>query len=578
MPSLIPDQSGNVTFTIPAYDEDGDVLTLSSFTVLSINGTPQGSNPAWITANGVVTSAGVEEVDGRYRLDVTFTFNKNDVAVGLYVIELVVTDGVASISTTFSLDVQSTPFIPVPTSVSGMTGWFAADFEVQYGNGDVVESLNNQVAGNADLIQIVTDNKPSFVLSDSEAGGKPSIQFDGLDDFLYFDHGSGSTTATVFVVASLDAGSASGNRILMKLWSLSDEEETEIRFPADGEDLVMYWHDENGISTDTTVTLTEFGAKSAGMHIYCFVYSTATTSFQRVFRDGVIRSYWSSASGAINRTVNAIHCGIGMKGRIAEMISYNRAITASERNLVEIYLAQKYNLKIGPNPNFSPSDMASLHAWYKADSIGPGNITGSLVNTWPDSSGNAYDLVATGGLRPTLLTGVAAGNNSVKFNGAQSMQNSVIFAPVIPSTSTIMVVMKSDNLTSNVYTVIDGRQNGFRQRITLVEPQTIRLNQGTGDVTGSKDTSDYTVVVGSFGTTDNLWANDKIIGTGSAGSDTLDGITVGSDYLRTGDFLVGEVAEILVFNTQLSDGDVISLSNYLAWKYGVDFSYRSPNP
>lgn len=67
---------------------------------------------------------------------------------------------------------------------------------------------------------------------------------------------------------------------------------------------------------------------------------------------------------------------------------------------------------------FSPSDLSNLKVWYKADSLALGN--GAGVASWPDSSGNGFDLYDqnTSAKQPTFLTNQLNSLPAVSFDGS----------------------------------------------------------------------------------------------------------------------------------------------------------------
>jgi hypothetical protein len=79
-------------------------------------------------------------------------------------------------------------------------------------------------------------------------------------------------------------------------------------------------------------------------------------------------------------------------------------------------------LRQGTFPRFSfatPPSATSPVAWYKADSLVLGN--NDVVNTWPDLSGLAHDLTATGTAQPTYKTGILNGLPMVRFDGVANI-------------------------------------------------------------------------------------------------------------------------------------------------------------
>jgi len=84
----------------------------------------------------------------------------------------------------------------------------------------------------------------------------------------------------------------------------------------------------------------------------------------------------------------------------------------------KIYAANAYN-NYTRELTFSPSDISSLHLWYKSDSIS-GLSHNDTVSTWADSSSNGFDATqATTSLKPTYKSSsdTLNGYPSVYFDG-----------------------------------------------------------------------------------------------------------------------------------------------------------------
>lgn len=93
--------------------------------------------------------------------------------------------------------------------------------------------------------------------------------------------------------------------------------------------------------------------------------------------------------------------GLNWKGAIAEVIAYNDALSTTQRQQVEGYLAWKWGLVsniptthpfklVRPfSRQFSPVDISGCSLWLDAADAGSMTLSGSVITQWRDKSGNA---------------------------------------------------------------------------------------------------------------------------------------------------------------------------------------------
>jgi len=139
--------------------------------------------------------------------------------------------------------------------------------------------------------------------------------------------------------------------------------------------------------------------------------------------------------------------GSNFNGYICETLIYNRKLSDYERNVVGVYLAEKYDLTTS-YANVSPQPVtADLKAWFKADALNLNN--NDSVTTWNDSSGNGNNITqGTSTNRPVYNTNVLNGHPGVYFSGfttRKSLENQdtatlaskefTIYAVLAPSAS-----------------------------------------------------------------------------------------------------------------------------------------------
>lgn len=258
----------------------------------------------------------------------------------------------------------------------------------------------------------------------------------------------------------------------------------------------------------------------------------------------------------------------------------------------------------GAKKAFSPLDLTPS-LWLSADSLiytddgatTPATADGNVIAVWKDKSGNGYDVSQTdNGMRPVLKLGANGinGKPAIKFDGSNDrLTRSVANWLSTDNTGTIFIVYRLDAIGSYQYllsTFDTGTAAtyglGFYAAMTAANPYmaVYQCNNDTFDrLLGNttievatnylavyrSDGSDYlflvngvnqTITVGSGGNTGD-WFSD---------TENRDNFTVGGGiYNAAGNFINGSIAEILVYNSNLTGEDLANVENYFANKYGT---------
>jgi hypothetical protein len=211
----------------------------------------------------------------------------------------------------------------------------------------------------------------------------------------------------------------------------------------------------------------------------------------------------------------------------------------------------------------SLTTQAAVVARYDASGLSAG-----AINTWADSSGNGYDATNTGD--PTVVAGAQNGLAVVNFDGSDYF--------TIPDTYTIgtaFSVAKYSNTTFNSY---DGLFSGN--------------NTGDGGAIYWSGTKDSTALWGETALQDaggkERYLNGTLSEAGAPGSFNLysgvdtdlaswSGYAIGADRPAFGNgngydaqrAWEGDIAEIILYDTALSDFDRMGVEVYLDEKWGL---------
>ena len=258
-------------------------------------------------------------------------------------------------------------------------------------------------------------------------------------------------------------------------------------------------------------------------------------------------------------------------GDLAEVIIYNRVLTNNELNLVNCYLAQKYDQSFV----LSPGGVASceLRAWLKVD-LGTDVTTGD-VTTWEDQSIQAVSATQSDvNLKPEYTSAAMNYNPSLLFDedvGNEDELNTSSNLGLNGSNQvTTLVVTKS----SAAFTGIIGPESsstGFDMEIFGGNVYGMNDAGASNIVSGTASINDNVQHIGAFiqnGTsvTVSTDGGDDQSGTFGGAWDT-DNYDIGRSYNTNGS--VGEIAEVIVFNDALDSDELLKAESYLAIKYGI---------
>jgi hypothetical protein len=214
---------------------------------------------------------------------------------------------------------------------------------------------------------------------------------------------------------------------------------------------------------------------------------------------------------------------------------------------------------------FSPTDIAGLERWYKADALAL--ATNDPVSSWTDSSGNAVHATqATSSKQPSFQAAVLNGMGVVRFDGTDDEMNAAVSAD---ASRTLFYLVKQAATLGAVY--IGGLASTAAIRTFSNQFEYISAEGGATPALGGTPTNwnviavKYTstasaaVYIGT-GTATNLDPNDSF--------STSTTLTIGERSTNSG-FWNGDFAEILVYDSALSDTDRESVRDYLIDKWAI---------
>jgi hypothetical protein len=227
-------------------------------------------------------------------------------------------------------------------------------------------------------------------------------------------------------------------------------------------------------------------------------------------------------------------------------------------------------------PAFSPSDISGLVLWLDADAI-DGLNDGDPVTTWEDQSSEGNDATqATGSAKPTYQTNELNGKPIVRFDGTDDALDG---ARPVSSTGTMFIVAKQASAVSSTTKTLVSLDDGLHSQIfTDSDSHASAWNYYADNADGiianiGGAAADWSIIVVKW--SDNANIAFYVDGaTGPADDPFNDSITAADVYRlgldhddsTPGDF---DVAEMLIYDTALSDGDREDVEDYLTTKYDL---------
>jgi hypothetical protein len=214
---------------------------------------------------------------------------------------------------------------------------------------------------------------------------------------------------------------------------------------------------------------------------------------------------------------------------------------------------------------FSPSEVSNMKLWLDASGLM------SSADTWNDASGNANHATKNGS--PSIAS-APNGLSVMRYSGTAGEYHSfpnmadirTVFWVLKKTGSNANMIMLGDSASGNTYNLHPNGSSAMwhpSHASSSVVGGTTKINGSTVNGTSTGIPTTFSVV--SLKTTGNITAsnfsNDREI--------------VQSGVNRV---FEGDLAELLIFNTALSDSDIAKIEGYLAHKWGLTGSLPSTHP
>ena len=257
-------------------------------------------------------------------------------------------------------------------------------------------------------------------------------------------------------------------------------------------------------------------------------------------------------------------------GDIYEVIAYGNILNDQQIAAVNAYLQSRYNTTSIPSRGvgFQPTQINGLFSWWRSDQGIQLDSSGS-VQSWSDITGNGYNFAqATAANRPGFVKQDPAynGQPTLVFTAANStFLNTLAFTLNQPFT--LIYVGEQDETTLS-HGIVGG------QTTTTIGLYTVSTGGQQSMFAGANVSSNVVaasklVTVGCFnGAGSQLFVNNSVSPTnGNPSTNAIQGGMLVGYANGFANYMQGKVAEVLVFNRQLSQLEVSWLMQYLASRY-----------
>ena len=351
----------------------------------------------------------------------------------------------------------------IPTSITGCQLWLdAADNSTITLSGSNITQWRDK-SGNARNTTSVVGTPTLTALNNVQA-----ISFNGSSDFTGSIPGSG-TALTVCIVGSRTAGAATnGGVVCFGRTGQPDWNDIRSLFIGNGDTSLR-------VMLGTRIANTQFAYIGSQAFMYILIFDGRNVN--TFLNGGAIESAIASTEifaftqyKIANRAGNTGN--IRHTGTIGEVVVFNSALTVTQRQQMEGYLANKWGLKI-PLPviqpyysikphlqYFQPNNIEGLSVWFDAADMT--TITGSSpVTAWRDKSGNRWNATTLIGTAPTTTT--VNGLNAVSFPASSTLTVSNVSLNLIQSRA-IFVVYRVPTSAPNYISWFSSQASGINNQ------------------------------------------------------------------------------------------------------------------
>jgi hypothetical protein len=443
----------------------------------------------------------------------------------------------------------------------------------------------------------------SPTLQSNSINGLSAVQFNGSSQYITFGNvlNLGTSPVSVFAVTRFTGNAGIVGKVSSRWfsgrWGL-------YRFASDGG--LVWYADASPSGANIVYADTKVADTTTTTQLLQGSWDRSTLSLTQ---NGTQRSSntfvnTSNLSNTDNLLVGGYADGDGtgirsdffLNGVIGEILVYLGALTVSQRQQVETYLADKWGLRgsmggtphphrFGP-PMILPTQFSGCRMWLDAADATTLTLSGSNVTQWRDKSEvGIHHIQTTASNQPTYGTDSVYGKPGILFNGTSTFltqSNTSLFPISNTNTYSIFTAHRVSSNSANIHTIYRGatpvQRQWFRWQSTFANFLADRdpegyINFASNNVGAMNGTSSFV----NDTTTSSGYINGSLIATVSKTSSAI------SQYLSVGgvagELMNGSIFEVIVFNRVVTATERQQIEGYLAWKWGLQGSLPgSVNP
>jgi hypothetical protein len=232
--------------------------------------------------------------------------------------------------------------------------------------------------------------------------------------------------------------------------------------------------------------------------------------------------------------------------------------------------------------SFSPANLSGLSVWLKADA--GVTTSGSNVTAWADQSGNGNNAVGSDTL-PTLQSNAINGYPAIRFNNIEETSKFTISNNFNLKNSSVFVVVKQLNLdnafartlsfpgSNNDYDSDDGLAFVFNNTVPQLQVESNSNNAVIENLVANNVFASVSYKIDNSGNI-SVFYNGASEGTAQNANMTSQN-SGGSLYIGqtsrdiTAEGLYGDIAEVIVYNSNLTTPQRQQVEGYLNTKYAI---------
>ena len=226
---------------------------------------------------------------------------------------------------------------------------------------------------------------------------------------------------------------------------------------------------------------------------------------------------------------------------------------------------------------FAPNHLPNLQLWLDAADISTITESSGSVSQWDDKSGQAnHATQGTGSAQPLTSAATLNGKNVISFGGSDFLNLASGVFSAVAGDNTVFVVCKRTTETGAFEVVMNMRDSGVNKWLVIFSSVAGYIdfrNNNSGAFsqakTGATNTHHQIVRGRREGITKAVTFNREAESTNNFATS----VTVTSGYIGSltgsGNFLSGEIAEILLFSRSLESSEYQQVTDYLAAKWSI---------